>query len=535
MSDLKITILKGTLRESEASPGWICITLEELRDWIRRGIFLKHLFHYQEARLLTCRIEFIVKPFLMAILLLLLSPTLCYFEDEQGNRQKITFYALGILLWEIVRDFWRKFGLIRHTWIEVRYLSDGLASWQFKTNILDLTKMPVYLRTDLAFGIRSGGSIGHIAGVLNHLENFAGKPIFLSTDIIPTVKKDLETHIILPKKAFWDFRELSSFYFNDIFEENAQRYLKDRNISFIYQRYSLNNFSGLKLAKLYNVPFIMEFNGSEIWVHRHWGRSLKHERLSERIELLDLKAADVVVVVSQVIKEELLKHGIDANKVLINPNGVDPDRYSPDVDGSGVRRQYHLNGKNIIGFIGTFGEWHGAEILAEAFGMLLHRHPEYHGLVTLFMIGDGMTMPSVKRNIDKFAIKESCVLTGLIPQEEGPKYLAACDVFVASHKPNPDGTPFFGSPTKLFEYMAMGKGIVASNLNQIGEVLEHDQTAWLVKPGHVESLMEGLKILIDDRVRRERLGKAARDEVVAKYTWKEHTRKIIEKLKEQYK
>ena len=126
------------------------------------------------------------------------------------------------------------------------------------------------------------------------------------------------------------------------------------------------------------------------------------------------------------------------------------------------------------------------------------------------MIGDGITMSLVKRNVDKFSIKENCILTGLIPQEEGPEYLAACDILVASHKPNPDGTPFFGSPTKLFEYMATGKGIVASNLNQIGEVLKHDQTAWLVKPGDVESLMEGLKVLIDDRDRRKRLGQAAR-------------------------
>jgi glycosyltransferase involved in cell wall biosynthesis len=83
--------------------------------------------------------------------------------------------------------------------------------------------------------------------------------------------------------------------------------------------------------------------------------------------------------------------------------------------------------------------------------------------------------------------------------------------------------------------MAMGKGIVASDLNQIGEVLKHDDTAWLVKPGDVESLMQGLRILIDDRARRERLGRAARSEVVAKYTWKEHTRKIIDKLKERYR
>ena len=64
--------------------------------------------------------------------------------------------------------------------------------------------------------------------------------------------------------------------------------------------------------------------------------------------------------------------------------------------------------------------------------------------------------------------------------------------------PNPDGTPFFGSPTKLFEYMAMGKGIVASDLEQIGEVLEHGRTAWLVPPGDVDALADGLRRLIDD-------------------------------------
>jgi glycosyltransferase involved in cell wall biosynthesis len=81
--------------------------------------------------------------------------------------------------------------------------------------------------------------------------------------------------------------------------------------------------------------------------------------------------------------------------------------------------------------------------------------------------------------------------------------------------------------------MAMGKGIVASDLEQIGAVLNHNQTAWMVKPGDVDSLKLGLKMLIDDGQRRETLGEAARREVVAKYTWTEHTRKIIDKLKER--
>lgn len=281
------------------------------------------------------------------------------------------------------------------------------------------------------------------------------------------------------------------------------------------------------------VPFVLEYNGSEIWIAKNWGRPLKYERLSQKIELLNLHAADLIVVVSQPMKDELVKRGIEDGKILVNPNGVDPEQYYPDVDGSGVRRKYDLVGKTVVGFISTFGPWHGAEVLAEAFGRLLQQFPEYREGVRLLMIGDGLTMPEVKRKLYEFGIMDVSILTGLVLQEEGPAYMAACDILTSPHVPNADGTPFFGSPTKLFEYMAMGKGIVASDLDQIGDVLNHDKTAWMVKPGDVESLMLGLKALIDDEQRRNRLGQAAHREVVKKYTWKGHTRKIIEKLKER--
>jgi glycosyltransferase involved in cell wall biosynthesis len=149
------------------------------------------------------------------------------------------------------------------------------------------------------------------------------------------------------------------------------------------------------------------------------------------------------------------------------------------------------------------------------------------------MIGDGHTMSQVQQALEAHGVTQECILTGIVPQEKGPAHLAACDLLASPHVPNSDGTPFFGSPTKLFEYMAMGKGIIASDLDQIGEVLEHDHTAWMVKPGDAESLMLGLKTMIDNPEISKRLGHAARREVVAKYTWKEHTRKIIEKLKER--
>jgi len=258
---------------------------------------------------------------------------------------------------------------------------------------------------------------------------------------------------------------------------------------------------------------------------------LKYRSLAEKIEHINIRYADVITTISRPLQDDLVRRGVDPGRIVLNPNGVDPGRYSPGVDGTEVRRKYNLENYIVIGFIGTFGPWHGAEVLAEAFGVLMARYPHYRKTVRLLMIGDGTTMPLVESNLRKFDVENCCILAGMQPQEEGPKYLAAADVLVSPHIPNSDGTPFFGSPTKLFEYMAMGKGIVASDLDQIGEILDHDKTAWLVPPGDTDALAEGLHVLIDNEQLRNRLGENARRDVVEKYTWREHTRRIIEKLK----
>ena len=95
--------------------------------------------------------------------------------------------------------------------------------------------------------------------------------------------------------------------------------------------------------------------------------------------------------------------------------------------------------------------------------------------------------------------------------------------------PNKDKSPFFGSPTKLFEYMAMGKAIIASNLNQIGEVLGQD-CAYLVKPGNSEELSKAMEKIIEDKKLRIYLGESARKKVSAEYTWEKHVEKILNRL-----
>lgn len=503
------------------------IGFQELKRLAVTAQLIRRFRAYDSVEMVVPSLETLGRILPTALLMRFLSRKSASIRGQRGGFVSITNRYIMRLTLSFARDFCTQRQLRRRRLSAVHRLSNR------SRTPLRIQASPLYLRTDAVWGVQSGGSVGHIAGVINNLGAFGGMPIFVSTDTIPMVDPVIETHIVLPGPRYRDFPEAWLVGSDERLVQLIPGFLANRTISFVYQRSSLSNATGLEIATKCGVPLVLEFNGSEVWVARHWGRRLKHERFATEMELVGLSGADLVVVVSKPLRDELVGRGIDETKILVNPNGVDPEVYSPAVDGSAVRARLGLEGKLVIGFIGTFGRWHGAEVLADAFGTLLAEHPELRDRVRLLMIGDGVTMPEVHAAIERHGIAEEVVLTGLVPQEQGPAHLAACDILASPHVPNPDGTPFFGSPTKLFEYMAMGKGIVASDLDQIGEVLEHDRTAWMVEPGNQRDLADGLLALIDDRERRDRLGAAARAEAIARYTWLEHTRRIIEALKER--
>jgi glycosyltransferase involved in cell wall biosynthesis len=527
----RLTVLRHGADRWDVSGADTIATVDRLKAAVGGAGMFSHLFRYREARILTHRLETIGRPLKLALFLRLMSRGSLAVEDEQQRRRDLSLALIGRWAWQSIREPFQKSALLSQLATEVETLVAAARSQPKRA--LDLTRRPLYLRTDLSFGLRAGGSVGHTAGVLNHLAAFGGPPLMLTTDYVPTVDPAIEVATVSPDEAFWEYPELPSLVMNRQFARVAAVRAAGTPLSFVYQRYSLNNFSGARLSVERKVPFVLEYNGSEIWMSRNWGSPLQYEALSEKIEFANLDIADVIVVVSQPMADELIGRGVDARKILVNPNGVEPERYSPAIDGSAVRARYDLDGKIVIGFIGTFGPWHGAEVLARAFGALVQRYPRFRSNVRLLMIGDGVKMPEVKEALDRGGVSDLATLTGIVAQADGPAHLAACDILASPHVANADGTPFFGSPTKLFEYMAMGKAIVASDLDQVGEILEHGRAAQMAIPGDLDTLVEGLRLLIDDSGRRAALGAEARRIVVERHTWRAHTGRIIDALRER--
>jgi glycosyltransferase involved in cell wall biosynthesis len=393
-----------------------------------------------------------------------------------------------------------------------------------------LVRRAAYLRANLWQESKAGGSVAHTAGVLTGLKAAGMTVTYVgTTQFAPAISLGMESHIVPPRLRWLrNLPDLSLLAYSEIFWRRSYAMLAAEPLDFVYQRYSLLNYSGAEVASRLGCPLVLEYNGSEVWVARHWSTPLVFEDLADRIERANLRRAELVVVVSRALRDEVVARGVPPERVLINPNAVDPARYHPGIDGRLVRRRLELDGKLVVGFIGTFGPWHGAEVLAKAVRPIATRIPRAHFL----FIGDGSGMPKVQEIIAADGVGARVTFAGLVPQEEAPAYLAACDILVSPHVGNPDGSPFFGSPTKLFEYMAMGKGIVASDLDQIGEVLAHGKTAWLVPPGDPTILAAGLCALAEDPDLRRALGEAAREEALRHHTWDAHVRRLLQRLVE---
>ena len=396
----------------------------------------------------------------------------------------------------------------------------------------DLERGGLYLRMDHTFDLLSGGSVAHVAGIINSLRRLLPRLTTVSSDRLPLVEPRADFHELTPHYGVG--RNLPAIPLVS-YTNQVMRWWRRKGLArpgFIYARYSVGNYAAPLLRNRLSVPYVCEYNGSAIWIARNWGgKPMRFERLFQQIEDTNLRGADLIVAVSDASAAELIGRGYPEERILVNPNGVDEETFRPDLDPAPVRGRLGIGcDELVVGFIGTFGHWHGADILAEAFALLLKRRPALRAKLRLLLVGDGHTIPAVMDILKREEAVDRVLAPGLVPQSEAPAYLAACDILASPHVPNPDNSRFFGSPTKLFEYMAMGRAIVASRLEQLGQVLEHGRTALLVEPADAVALAEGLEALATNEVLRADLGRAARAEALKSYTWTEHTRRIIERL-----
>jgi glycosyltransferase involved in cell wall biosynthesis len=381
----------------------------------------------------------------------------------------------------------------------------------------------VYLRSTPGPGTQAGGAASHIKGVVQALEALGVDVQIISNDLIAGLDAANDRFTMIPPQPGGGTRALFDIHNNLVFTRGAVPLVERAHPDFIYQRYARFSWAGVVAALRTTRPLFLEYNGSEVWVGQHWDRVGSLDLL-ERYERLNLDAAARIFVVSDVERRNLEARGVDANKIVVNPNGVDVERFRPGAGGVEARRELGIRDEEIVaGFVGTFGPWHGVEKLAEAIKAI---PANVH--VRFLMVGSGSLHAEVEKQLETQTRAGKVIFTGSVRHDRVPALLDACDILVAPHVPLADGSEFFGSPTKVFEYMAMGKAIVASRLGQIGEVLSDGETALLVQPGNVEELAAALVKLIDDDELGKSLGARAREVAEREHTWAHNAQRVLD-------
>lgn len=412
-----------------------------------------------------------------------------------------------------------------------------------------------YLNANLWFGVKAGGSVGHISGVVNAFLNDNYDVEFFSAGSRLMVDSRARYTPLDPPIGYGIPFDGNYYRFNRSVTDAVGRKLDRREWAFIYQRMSVANYSGVTLSRQFRIPLVLEYNGSEVWIARKWGRPLTHPGVAENAENVCLKHAHAVVTVSDVLRDQLIERGVSTDRIVTYPNCIDPLIFNPSrfsaEDISKLRARYGIPPDAlVVGFLGTFGQWHGIEIMGNAIRLLAEQNRSLleRKKVHFLIIGDGLRMNALRDILSSDRCQGLYTLPGLVRQEEAPLHIAASDILLSPHVRNGDNTRFFGSPTKLFEYMAMGKAIIASDMDQISDVLkgsphceelvnvsgemQDKALAVLCPPGDPKILAEAVKLLVMNPRWRETIGRNARREALGRYTWQHHVRAIEDRLRD---
>lgn len=383
-----------------------------------------------------------------------------------------------------------------------------------------------YLRTDYEVD-KPGGAMSHVKGFANAVIGLGNDLFFISSSkIYGLEEKEVPCYVIKPVSFFNEIcLEVSQIFYNFKFIFYAYKILRESQQDFLYHRSSTFNCSGTILSLLLRKPLILEFNSSSLW---KTDKKVKHRFRITRLlmEKLNLTWADRIIVVSEVSKSQLEQKGIDVRKIVVNPNGADPETFNPDVSRKDLRSIFGLDNKLLVGFAGSLYQWHGLETLVGCVKSVISKNTAIHFVV----IGDGYLRSKLEKMAEEEGTTNFITFTGLVPKKEMPAYLNACDILVSPHRNMADGQTFFGSPVKIFEYMAMGKSIVASKVGQLQEILQDGENALMVPPDDSEKLADAILRLASDPHLRETLGKKARNDLIQNYTWTDNAKRVIESL-----
>ena len=283
-----------------------------------------------------------------------------------------------------------------------------------------------------------------------------------------------------------------------------------------------NGLASILAAKNLNIPCIYEVRGfweiTRVSREPEWAETDQY-RLEEKLETTACKLADQVLTLNMAMKRELIRRGVEENKIEIIPNGVDCERFTPLMKDQDLLDDLNLNNKFIIGYIGSIVQYEGLDILIQAVNLLHYENPDLHILI----VGDGVDLDRLENMVREFELEERFTFTGRVPHETVERYHSIIDVAVFPRTSSL--VTELVTPLKPFEAMAMGKCIICSDVAALSEFIIEGENGFTFTKDDPSSLA---KVILDSRASGSylKIGIEARKWVEKERDWKAISNKL---------
>ena len=287
----------------------------------------------------------------------------------------------------------------------------------------------------------------------------------------------------------------------------AARQLGD--VDWAYERFASFQVLGRSLQRN-RIPWILETNALMYVEAAADRRSIYLVSLARRIERRAYQDCDVLICVSQSLKEAILQEAvIDPDKILVVPNAVDVEFFDP-----ARHEPVRLFSEPTIGFVGNLVRWQALDLLLRALSALRQEGIHYE----LVVVGDGPQREEWENLAESLGLGEHAKFTGRVPRMEVPGYMAGFDIGYSGQVPLNLGSMYL-SPLKLYEYMAMARPVVAAAFDDARRLLDSTNAGYLYKAADAEDLGRALRRAYTERSLWAEMGRRARLEVAANHSW----------------
>lgn len=375
------------------------------------------------------------------------------------------------------------------------------------------------LRVTLDKNSESTGPRAHVAGFLGGLDAAGIEPrLFLAGDQAPervaSAGSGQQMSRSLARRAASDSVRLALRY------ELRRRALREiGDVDVVYERQATFQDLGRPFQRR-GSRWIVESNGPFWFEASNERKSLAFVRLAKRLEIEAYRDADLVVAVSDALKEIIVREsGRPPEEVFVLPNATDGRRFDP-----AAAHPRRLSDRPVIGWLGYMTAWAGVDTLVRAIADLRRSGREVHAV----LVGDGPHRAAVNDLVASERVGEIVHFLGHVPWDDVPDLLAGFDLAYSGQRRMDIGA-MYHSPQKLYEYQAMALPIIASDYPDARRLIGEADAGWLFAPDDALDLRRAVEEALQAGDLGAR-GRRARANVTRQHTWEVRVRQLLSEL-----